>query len=364
MSVEVSCLEKLPSSKMTSDLIAAAKVLNKHVYDMFVKCYMRAREKLQMTNKYDDKSKLQIICVRCIDYTNSKPRVFNTSFERCKCGTSVAFEAQCEHEIKVRDGFYVSYFQKRHMRRNQVKGSLNGWSLKKDTTISGEIFNVQEDIDNTDIATVHADDQGNDDVEDKNDYPMDDNCDEHIDEFDDQHIDTINDQEEATVHVGAAMKSLTLSNLKELFNNVTSNYSQCSEETRFIIGALSVNLSKLSISEGNGVCEEVATDMVMDIHKKCILQYQSAFCSRRGAFVSKHNVSRNVVKPSNNVTKKQSKERLKRQKEQAICNMKKNRHQNNLLLCPQTKRLEWVCTWYIHKSSFTLVLNAGTEIEE
>jgi len=238
MSVEVSRLEQLPSSKMTSDLIAAAKVLNKHAYDMFVKSYIRAREKLQMTNEFDDESKMQIICVRCIDYPNSKPRVFNTSFDRCNCGTSVAFEAQCDHEIKVRDGFDVSYFQKRHMRRNQVKGSLNGWSLKKDTTISGEIFNVQEDIDqstcqgknnihNTDnlgaedsvvqeisvndphVSTVH--DEGNDDVED-NDYPMEDNCDEHIDEVDDQHIDAIDDQQEATVHVGAAMKPLTLSN--------------------------------------------------------------------------------------------------------------------------------------------------------
>ena len=40
MSVKVSRLEQLPSSKMTSDLIAAAKVLNKHAYDMFVKSYM------------------------------------------------------------------------------------------------------------------------------------------------------------------------------------------------------------------------------------------------------------------------------------------------------------------------------------
>ena len=253
MSVEVSRLQQLPLTKMTSNLIAAAKILNKHAYDMFVKSYIRARQKLQMTNEYNDESDQEIICVRCIEYPNSSPRVFNTSFERCNCGTSVAFEAQCDHEIKVRDGFDVSYFQKRHMRRNQVKGSLNGWSLKKDTTISGEIFNVQEDIDqstcqgknnihNTDNLgaedsavqeisvndpneeNVH--DQGNDYVQD-NDGPMDEHCDEAVNdqgndyvqyndgpmhENCDEHIDEVDDQQEATVHVGAAMKPLTLSN--------------------------------------------------------------------------------------------------------------------------------------------------------
>ena len=33
-----------------------------------------------------------------------------------------------------------------HARSNQVKGSLNGWSSKKDATISEEIFNIHEDI--------------------------------------------------------------------------------------------------------------------------------------------------------------------------------------------------------------------------
>eukprot|EP00979_Chaetoceros_neogracilis_P000999 scaffold191_cov273-Chaetoceros_neogracile.AAC.14 len=78
-----------------------------------------------------------LICVRCPEYPDSTPRIFKTSFDRCNCSTSVAYEAQCAHEIKVRDGYDPTYFQIRHKRRNQVKGSLNGWSFKTDKTTSG-----------------------------------------------------------------------------------------------------------------------------------------------------------------------------------------------------------------------------------
>ena len=147
MSVEVSRLEHLPVTKMNSDLIEVAKTLNKHACDVFLKSYARATQNLQMTNEEDKESGMAIACVRCIDYPNSAPRLFNAIFDRCDCSTSIAFEVQCAHEIKLRNGFDKSYFQKRHMRRKQVKDSLNGWSLKKYHCLSAKIFNDHEVVD-------------------------------------------------------------------------------------------------------------------------------------------------------------------------------------------------------------------------
>ena len=336
MSVEVARLEQLPSTKMISDLIQAAKELNKRAYDMFHKSYLRSEQKLQMMTEYNKESGGPVICVRCIEYPESKPRIFKTIFDRCDCTTSVAHEAQCEHEIKLTGGYNPTYFQIRHKKRTQVKGSLNGWSFKTDKTVSRQIFSVDEDIDQT--TTVCNEIAYRNHKEDEMDYEQDEGNTEYSKDSQQQEImhDNPNIEIPDMFHkscedVGDAIKPLSLSNLKELLGNVSSNYGKCTEETKFIIGAIAVNLSKLSITEGNGTCEydeitdieNVSSGTVMDVHKKCIRQYKSAFASKHGAFITKNRLPGNVLKPSDGNVRKQSKQRLKRSGEQAIQNKKK-----------------------------------------
>ena len=181
--------------------------------------------------------------------------------------------------------------------------------MKTDKTISRQIFSVDEDIDQTTNACNDIS-QG-----------------KHEDAIqNDPNIEIPDVFSQSCEDVGDSMKPLSLSNLKELLVNVSTNYSKCTEETQFIIGAIAVNLSKLSINEGNGTCEydeitnieNVSTDTVMNVHKKCIRQYKSAFTSKHGAFVTNNKLPGKIMQPSDGNVKNQSKQRLKRLREQVI----------------------------------------------
>ena len=54
-------------------------------------------------------------------------------------------ESMCAHEIKAYGWFCLQFFEKRHIRRDRVVGSLNGWCPSLTDPIDSIIGNIEEE---------------------------------------------------------------------------------------------------------------------------------------------------------------------------------------------------------------------------
>ena len=117
----VETLEQAEREEAKLDLLKAARKLCKPDYERYKANRKRANEKYQMS--LDD----NVFCIACIDYPNCPPCCFQSRDDECSCEGRVTQEGQCSHKIILRGGFCKADFERRHMRRSKVTGSLIGW---------------------------------------------------------------------------------------------------------------------------------------------------------------------------------------------------------------------------------------------
>ena len=95
-----------------------------------------------------------------------------------------------------------------------------------------------------------------------------------------------------------------------------------------IISGITVNLSKLAMTEGSDEFDDnldtssMSFDQIVDHSKKCLEQYKSAFLPSKNAFISSH-LQSSVCIPSQNIVQKQSRKRLLRHKESSVREIQK-----------------------------------------
>ena len=129
MRVELSKLNAAPSTPSNEILKEAAAKLGLPDYLRFKGYLTRAFRDYDITNTLDPESGTATgIQVCSIRYPDAFPRKFLfDSNMRCVCTERVADQGMCPHEIRA-FGFDVNKFEKRHLRRIRVTGSLTGWT--------------------------------------------------------------------------------------------------------------------------------------------------------------------------------------------------------------------------------------------
>ena len=353
MDVETAKLEKDPTTDMNKILLCAAKVLNKRSYEKFKHFCQRAHDSLQTEEKIDKDGK-QIILVKSIQSISAEPRIFNDLSQRCNCSSAVAFEMMCSHEVKIHNKFIPSLFTKRHFRRESVQGSLNGWVRRSSDEYANENLQVEQlstQNGNNDYNTVNDFDEHSlslaeptllivneeQTISDENTMKQKDDLDEN--QISIQPLNEINNNEpmqqnlnsQLSASSNGALQPFNRSGLSNIFNDILSNYDKCSKETQMIISDITVNLSKLAITEGSDEFDDnvdtssITFDQIVDHSKKCLEQYKSAFLPSKDAFISSH-LQSSVCVPSQNIVQKQSRKRLLRHKESSARDIQKKRN--------------------------------------
>ena len=123
------------------DLIEAAQVLNHAIYLRYKTFQHRAMNELEKKCGFNGEGKKLSV------YQDAKPREFSIDNpERCRCEQRLVENYQCDHEIKLYDGFCKHLFEERHFARDRVTGSLTGWDAppNDETEI---ILGVADDLD-------------------------------------------------------------------------------------------------------------------------------------------------------------------------------------------------------------------------
>jgi hypothetical protein len=139
MSVERANLEGQPATRDTLDLLKAASVLNLPSYERYKGRRQRAFKNYRLNPSYVDPTTQQTChAVFSTQYPDAPPRLFADISSRCRCQERLAEEDMCPHEILVNDGFNEDYFLPRHMAREFVSGSLEGWT----ESVAGEQSNI------------------------------------------------------------------------------------------------------------------------------------------------------------------------------------------------------------------------------
>jgi len=139
MSVERANLEGQPATRDTLDLLKAARVLNLPSYERYKGKRQRAFKNYRLNPSYVDPTTQQTChAVFSTQYPDAPPRLFADISSRCRCQERLAEEDMCPHEILVNDGFNEDYFLPRHMAREFVSGSLDGWT----ESVAGEQSNI------------------------------------------------------------------------------------------------------------------------------------------------------------------------------------------------------------------------------
>lgn len=116
--------EKLQSQNKHPILIDASKHLSKFSYERFEKAYQDSQHYYVEIN--DD---LSFDIYRSKDQFK-EPRHFDTVESKCNCSSSIAFQEQCVHEIKLLNKFDITKFSKRHIIRSGITLNNNKLGYK------------------------------------------------------------------------------------------------------------------------------------------------------------------------------------------------------------------------------------------
>ena len=148
MKVEKANLEGQPSTQQTQDLLTAANVLCLGSYEMYKAASNKTCNYCINTSYVDPATQQTCTAVCSTRYTDAPPRLFPTMNSRCGCSERVAYQGMCPHEILVYGGFDKSLFSPRHMLRDIVAGSLEGWSpnqISNTTTSLDDIIGFESE---------------------------------------------------------------------------------------------------------------------------------------------------------------------------------------------------------------------------
>ncbi|EJK43834.1 hypothetical protein THAOC_37684 [Thalassiosira oceanica] len=126
LTVEESHLKKEPDTRANNLLLRAVQILGLREYERFKCNLLRTAE--YATEYVKDSISDEVTCtiVRSTRHPDAPPRYLRKG-ERCDCKDRIAEQDMCVHEICC-DGFDQDKFLPRHLRRDRVSGSLEGWS--------------------------------------------------------------------------------------------------------------------------------------------------------------------------------------------------------------------------------------------
>ena len=291
----ISKLEIGESIPMANVLLNAAKVLNKRSYERFKKECCRAFSCLQIFEEPDLEGN-NIYCISTIQSASADPRRFITKTQMCTCPCAVAHKSQCAHEVKLHCSFMLSLFYLRHHCRESVQ---DGWTRNTTAMINEEVAN--EDIFQN--GTLHSDFTLHEDFllnpnMDHNKFEI--VCKEGVEPMIDNtaHVNSITNLMQQAGTGNSSLKPLSCNDMMKLFNEITSNYDKCSECKKIIMSGIAVNLSKLSMTEGQDECGNDLNSVpgnieeITNLSAKYIQQYKSTFALKHMRFSSQTNTRR------------------------------------------------------------------------
>ena len=141
--MEIDQLLGNPDTHLNRDLILAARFLNKETYLRYKSHALRAS--LYKCHQVTDSStKEDFFKVQHLVNSDAPPRMFSAVNGRCDCTSRVSEQDMCVHEIVAYDGFRKELFLPRHLRRECVTGSLDGWTPKSHDIINQLLGYSQE----------------------------------------------------------------------------------------------------------------------------------------------------------------------------------------------------------------------------
>jgi len=150
MRVAVSNLEHQPSTDETKDLLKAAHKLGRSAYERYSNARYRTSD-YRVDHHYQASQDLsQPLCVAVFsNISNEPPILFLDRSSRCMCQERLANEDMCPHEILAKGGFDESFFEERHFARESVSGSTVGWVEEESKSIDDMLGYEPENIPQT-----------------------------------------------------------------------------------------------------------------------------------------------------------------------------------------------------------------------
>ena len=241
------------------------------------------------------------LLVRCIENPTADPRVFDSVDDDCDCEERVAFEGQCPHLIKVRGGFDITCFEKRHIRREKVVGSINGWTpLPPSTEFGGD----EEVMDSATSDPFQ-------DMLDNNDY-------------DDINVEVAVPPEAAQIDLSSTeVQPLRRKGISDLTTNVMSHYDGCSDDVKFVIGGMFIQIKKLVMGGVKNADNMQSEGDLLNATRNIIELCQSAFKAPSGEFIS----GKASGEPSANTVSRVPKKRVMKAKQASMAAANKKRKQ-------------------------------------
>ena len=216
----------------------AATRLDFDSYERYKTARLRADKKLVAEETTDTSTGESIIHVRSAEHTDAAPRIIRLPAGRCNCVARLLEEDMCSHEIKAYGGFVESYFKPRHMARDKVTGSLEGWvepAVQEIDRIIGyneEIISPPTTIPSPPVAEYDVHD---------NDMILAGTVESGI-------VTQLNTAARPPIpfpEKGGKCKPLDSSSVKNILSTVSGAYSNLSEDVQFEISALAMKLQGL-----------------------------------------------------------------------------------------------------------------------
>ena len=127
------------------------------------------------------------------------------------------------------------------------------------------------------------------------------------------------------------VRPLGITSLRDVLSHVSSYYTGCEDDVKFIVGAMAIKLKQLvlegvkNLREMSIDAENATQELVMSVTKDIICQYQSAFTARSGGFEFNGVSHLKIITPNKANLACASKSRWKRTKEVVIADMNKRR---------------------------------------
>ena len=315
--------------------------------------YGRFKKRVLRLNEYclEVKSDTHIV-IRSRKYANASPRhCYKSSpedaFFTCHtCEAAVAYEEQCEHSLLSNDMHFIrEHFAQRHFRRESVQGSyihdpaeaILGNS-EMEFVVDNAVFDSA--MDNIDDASIIS---------------TPDHC---------QASSWENDEIADIGNNGVTIKPLSFKDLQRLFDDILSKYDKCNDDVKYSVGSLAVSMKEMTVTDGKsrGILDVGASVDIMSKMSSIIDRHKSSFLPKSNAFVA---VGTNMLKPSATQIRKESKHRLRPNREkrnkgqsmvkgttarvnhkaQSSCSFCGNQHR--ITSCKQRKLLQQVATEYL-----------------
>ena len=238
MKVERANLIGQPSTQQTQDLLTAANVLCLDSYEMYKAASNKTCNYCINTSYVDPATQQTCTAVCSTRYTDAPPRLFQSMNSRCGCSERVAYQGMCPHEILVYGGFDKSLFSPRHMLRELVAGSLEGWSpnqISNPTTSLDDIIGFESE----NVPSVGI----------MEEYRIEGSADTT------NTLSTVNYQHQPHLQntmppTRVKVKPLAIKHLTNVFSNVQAGYSRMSDDEKFAISNLVLQLeNKLTMGD-------------------------------------------------------------------------------------------------------------------